>query len=91
MAYFTREKDYFVHNRVYTQKNLSFIRAERTSKINVTSEKLPAHLYTCYMANEAFVQVGGTATIPVCQACAKLSSECMAKNLFLIRLNSCQI
>ena len=34
-----------------------------------------AHLYTCYKANESFVQVGGTGTIPVCQACAEFSYE----------------
>ena len=75
MAYFTCEKDYFVNNGVYTQNNLSLICAERISKKNVTSEKLPVHLYTCYMANEAFFQVGGTGTVSVCQACAEFSSK----------------
>ena len=79
MAYFTREKDYIIDNGVYTQNNISFIRAKRISKRNATSEKPPAHLYTCYMANEAFVQVGGTATIPVCQSCAEFSSERLVK------------
>ena len=35
------------------------------------------------MANEACVQVGGTGTIPVCQACAEFSSERTVKKSLL--------
>ena len=83
MACYRRKKHYFTDNGIYAQKCVTFTRAERISMRSINSKCFPTHLYTCYTANNAFLKVGGTATIPLCQGCTEFSSESKLKKSLL--------
>ena len=83
MAVYNRKRDFVIDEGVYKQDDITYYRAERSSKRTNNQSANQNHLFTCYMANKHFTKKGGEPIVPTCQPCAEFGSEVQVKKKLL--------
>ena len=83
MAVYNRKRDFVIDEGVYKQDDITYYRAERSSKRTNNQSANQNHLFTCYMANKHFTEKGGEPIVPTCQPCAEFGSEVKVKKKLL--------